>query len=147
MINKLLRISTQLTLLAIVIVVLMQIIFRYALNQPLVWSEEVARLLFIWLVFLGSALALQEQKHLTVEYFFDKFSEKWKKHIIKLQQIIIIVFLLAVIYGGVLIVSSTISMILPGSQIPMFFYHIALPVAGTLMIFLLFTKHEKKRGG
>jgi len=47
--------------------VLTGVFFRYALNSPLYWAEEAARLLLIWLSFVGAALAFQRNQHLAMD--------------------------------------------------------------------------------
>ena len=44
-----------------------QVIFRYALNDPLAWSDELARYLFIWASFLGWIIAARRRSHLSVD--------------------------------------------------------------------------------
>ncbi|HTU02099.1 MAG TPA: TRAP transporter small permease subunit, partial [Candidatus Sulfotelmatobacter sp.] len=44
----------------LLLVVGLQIFARYALNHSLFWSEELARYLFIYLVFLGAAMVLRQ---------------------------------------------------------------------------------------
>jgi hypothetical protein len=44
------------TLLAACLLAVVQVFFRYVLNNSLPWPEEVARLGFVWVVFLGMAL-------------------------------------------------------------------------------------------
>jgi TRAP-type C4-dicarboxylate transport system permease small subunit len=46
--------------------VLAQVVFRYALNDPLTWSEELARYLFIWCAFLGWIIASRRGSHLAI---------------------------------------------------------------------------------
>jgi len=41
------------------IIVLLQVIYRYILTEPLHWSEEMARYLFVWLSLLGATLAFR----------------------------------------------------------------------------------------
>lgn len=41
----------------------LQIVFRYVLEKPLAWSEELARFAFTWVSFLAAALALDKQMH------------------------------------------------------------------------------------
>ncbi|MEJ2134846.1 MAG: TRAP transporter small permease subunit [Desulfofustis sp.] len=43
--------------LVMVISILLQVFFRYVMNAPLYWSEEIARYAFVWLVFIGAAIA------------------------------------------------------------------------------------------
>ena len=40
------------------------VIFRYALDNPLVWTDELASILFLWLAMLGSVIALQRSEHM-----------------------------------------------------------------------------------
>ncbi len=51
--------------------VLAQVVCRYLLNSPLVWSEELARLLFVWVAMLAWSLASRRRSHIAVAYFAD----------------------------------------------------------------------------
>jgi TRAP-type C4-dicarboxylate transport system permease small subunit len=50
--------------LAEVVVLLVGVTWRYALHQPLVWSDELASILFLWLAMLGSVVAFQRGEHM-----------------------------------------------------------------------------------
>ncbi|MFZ1431224.1 MAG: TRAP transporter large permease subunit [Geminicoccaceae bacterium] len=47
-----------------VVVLLVGVIWRYALHHPLVWSDELASILFVWLAMLGSVVALRRGEHM-----------------------------------------------------------------------------------
>jgi len=46
--------------------VLAQVVFRYVFNDPLVWSDELARYLFVWTAFLGWIVAARRRSHLAI---------------------------------------------------------------------------------
>jgi TRAP-type C4-dicarboxylate transport system permease small subunit len=46
--------------------VLAQVVFRYFLGSPLVWSDELGRYLFVWCAFLGWIVAARRRSHLAV---------------------------------------------------------------------------------
>ncbi|MFO1305739.1 MAG: TRAP transporter small permease [Burkholderiales bacterium] len=52
--------------------VLVQVVFRYAFNSPLTWSEELARYLFIWCAFLGWVVASRRNSHLAMTFVMDR---------------------------------------------------------------------------
>lgn len=52
--------------------VLAQVVFRYALNSPLTWSEELARYLFIWCAFLGWIIASRRHSHLAMSFVVER---------------------------------------------------------------------------
>jgi TRAP-type C4-dicarboxylate transport system permease small subunit len=52
--------------------VLAQVVFRYFLGDPLVWSDELARYLFVWCAFLGWIVAARRRSHLRVAVAHDR---------------------------------------------------------------------------
>ena len=46
-----------------VIIVFTQVIFRFFIQQPLSWSEEVARYVFVWIIWIGAAVVVRENGH------------------------------------------------------------------------------------
>jgi TRAP-type C4-dicarboxylate transport system permease small subunit len=56
----------------ILLLVLAQVVFRYALNDPLTWSEELARYLFIWCAFLGWIIASRRRSHLSIAFVAER---------------------------------------------------------------------------
>ena len=59
-----------------IVVVSMQIASRYLLDASLIWSEEVARLLFICMVFVGAALLARRREHLAVTALVDLLPDR-----------------------------------------------------------------------
>jgi len=45
------------------------------------WTEEVSRILFIWITFVGAYIALKMHSHISVETFFKRFTPKTQEKI------------------------------------------------------------------
>src|ERR1700739_2411435 len=58
-VGMLVEVSGAVLVAAEVVVLLMGVIWRYVLHTPLVWSDELASILFLWLAMLGSIVALR----------------------------------------------------------------------------------------
>ena len=56
--------------------VLAGVVFRYFLGDPLVWSDELARYLFIWCSLLGWVIAARKRSHLSVSIIADGLRPK-----------------------------------------------------------------------
>lgn len=67
LIDRLVEAVSVATLLAACLLAVVQVFFRYILNNSLPWPEEVARLGFVWVVFLGMALAVNRDAHLRID--------------------------------------------------------------------------------
>ncbi len=57
-------------------VVFLQVLSRYLFDASLIWSEEVARLFFIALIFVGAAVLARRREHLTVTVFTDLLPDR-----------------------------------------------------------------------
>lgn len=63
----LLRALLVLCLAAMVVLVFGNVVLRYAFNSGITVSEELSRLLFVWMTFLGAIIGLRERAHLGVD--------------------------------------------------------------------------------
>lgn len=61
---------------AIATLVCVAVLFRYALNDPLTWSEELILLLFGWMIFLGIANAFHARTHIIIDVMV-LFAPRW----------------------------------------------------------------------
>lgn len=51
----------------IVTLTLAQIVFRYFFDSPILWSEELSRLMVVWMTFIGAAVVCWQGRHLSVD--------------------------------------------------------------------------------
>ena len=58
--------------------VLLQVFSRHILNISFSFTEELARFLLIWLTILGSSYLNAKKEHLSMDYFYTKFSKNIK---------------------------------------------------------------------
>ncbi|WLR95565.1 TRAP transporter small permease [Shinella zoogloeoides] len=52
---------------AMVVLVFGNVVLRYAFNTGITYSEELSRMFFVWLTFLGAVVAMREHGHLGVD--------------------------------------------------------------------------------
>lgn len=56
-----------LCLAVMVVLVFGNVVLRYVFNSGISFSEEIARLLFVWLTFIGAVVAMRDQAHLGLD--------------------------------------------------------------------------------
>ena len=86
-----------------VILTFLQVVFRYALKQPLSWSEEGARYLFMWATYMGASVAFYEGKHINATLFTDLFGSRGKAALLFLADLFCLWFLLVFTYQGFIV--------------------------------------------
>lgn len=74
-----LEVVIVLCLAVMAILVFGNVVLRYAFNSGIAISEELARLLFVWLIFLGAILASAQHAHIGVDTLVKKLPSFWKK--------------------------------------------------------------------
>ncbi|MDK2801012.1 MAG: hypothetical protein PWQ70_2631 [Clostridiales bacterium] len=57
------------------VVLLVQVISRYCFGFPLIWSEELARYLLIWVTFIGLGYGIRQKCHIEMEYFYNRMPQ------------------------------------------------------------------------
>ena len=95
---------------AMTVLVITNVILRYAFNSGLTWSEEAARFLFIWTTFLG-ALLVNDQgihgNHMRMDFIIEKFHGIPRKAIEIVTMLIILFLLVMLLIGSIHLVTST----------------------------------------
>lgn len=59
-------------LVSVCVVLILQVFFRFVLNSPLIWSEELARYLFIWLTMLGLSYNVRTDNNISMTLLVSK---------------------------------------------------------------------------
>ena len=123
--------------LTIVVLTLVQVFARYVFNSPLLWSEELARLLLVWVVFLGAAVVCWDGRHLNVDTFFVRAPPRLR-FVLRAANALIALFFLAVLAWSSWPLIELEWIINMGSiPISMSFVRIPALVGGGLMIMFI----------
>jgi tripartite ATP-independent transporter DctM subunit len=59
-----------------VIILFVGIVARGVFHRPIIWSDELASILFLWLAMLGSAIAVQRSAHMRLTFFTSYLSPR-----------------------------------------------------------------------
>tara|TARA_R110001606_G_scaffold169067_6_gene313958 strand:+ start:1542 stop:2159 length:618 start_codon:yes stop_codon:yes gene_type:complete len=67
---------------------------------PQAWMGDLSKILFAWVIFLGSDVAMNVGRHIGVEFFEERLPILWRKRIAQLWSILIVAFLSFITYYG-----------------------------------------------
>jgi TRAP-type C4-dicarboxylate transport system permease small subunit len=62
--GMLVEIPAALLVVAEIVILFAGVVARYGLHSPLIWSDELASILFLWLAMLGAAVAFRRAEHM-----------------------------------------------------------------------------------
>jgi TRAP-type C4-dicarboxylate transport system permease small subunit len=125
--------TAALVLLFMAGIVALQIFCRYVLNRPLFWPEEMSVFLFVWLIWVGGATGMREERQIRVDFFEQFFPERLKNFFTLFNTVLSIVYMILVVFYGVKV--AVIQMTAEYDSLPFsrgVLYSVA-PIVGTLM--------------
>jgi TRAP-type C4-dicarboxylate transport system permease small subunit len=123
-------------LVAMAAVVFIQVFFRYVLDAALPWPEEIARILIVWLSFLGAYMAMRERKHIGFGVLVEKLPRRFQLLVSLIGKVFVILFLLVVVKEGERFVREHVDIPMPYTDVSTgWVVYSVFPVAGALMLF------------
>lgn len=135
--HKLLSRLLVATVAILVVPVTMQIVSRYtALIPSYIWTEELSRFMFIWMVMLGAMVAVREGTHFEVDVW-PELSVRAAARLRIVSNILVLVFALVFIYWGIQFVRFGWEQESELAELPMPFIFFAWPVAGLTWVLFL----------
>ena len=132
-----LRLVIALLLAAMVILIFGNVVMRYALNSGITMSEELSRLAFVWLIFLGAALALRDHAHIGIDTLIRSLPPKAAKACVLVGYALMLVACVLLIQGGLEQARLTWSAVTPAAGISMAWFMIPVVVFSVTALLIL----------
>jgi TRAP-type C4-dicarboxylate transport system permease small subunit len=121
----------------LVIPVSLQIFSRYtALIPAYIWTEELARFLFVWTIMIGAMIGVRESTHFEVDVWPD-LSARPAALARLLGRLGVLVVALVFVWGGIEFTQFAWNRISELAELPLWLIHIAWPVTGVTWIVFL----------
>lgn len=130
--ERLLLVLGGVTVVGFVFTVFTDVIFR-TFFSPIVWMEEVSRLLYMWSIFLGSAVAFRHGAHFKIDILHFK-NPIVRRTLAVLAYLLSVIFVVVLLYFGYqFALQGIVKKSLP-SGIPLIVYRMSFPVSGAFML-------------
>jgi TRAP-type C4-dicarboxylate transport system permease small subunit len=117
----------------LLVVLFLQVFTRYVLNDPLSWTEEVARYTYVYIVFLGSAAAISHRTHVGIDFVVKSLPMRAQWLVAFAMNVLILFTLANLLYWGYRAALRQWTLPLVVLDIPYTWVYIVVPVAAALM--------------
>jgi C4-dicarboxylate transporter, DctQ subunit len=129
-----------LVLLFITLSIFVDVVLRYFFSSPTIWVTEVSTYLFLYLIFLGTAYALQQGTHIRVTFLLEHLNLKLKRIISIFTSLFAMIFTAVLLWQSSLMTWSAFSQHWTSPTMlnaPMTYVYVAM-VIGSLMLLVTF---------
>jgi TRAP-type transport system small permease protein len=113
---------------------LAQVVSRYVLGEPLIWSEEVIRYALIWTVFLGAGVAIKKGMLAAVEVVSQLAPAALRKVLVGFSIVICCAFWAVLLVYGIFILDAVQGMSSGALEMPMPLVYLAIPVGAGIAL-------------
>jgi TRAP-type transport system small permease protein len=132
---------------AMVADVSMQILFRYLVRDAPTWTEELARFLFTWQIFLAAAVGFGRGSHIVVDILVAAVPESLRRWMLISSSILVLAFLVVLGWQGTNMVSMTSNMKSSAMELNMGVVYASLPVSAVISaVYVLLRLIDTVRG-
>ncbi|WP_152657205.1 TRAP transporter small permease [Oceanobacillus sp. CFH 90083] len=139
---------TAIILMVILAVTFANVVGRYIANSPIFWSDELNTNLFVWLTFLGSAIAVSTNEHMSISFFFNKLPTKLQMILKYVGIIITIITFCYLVVQGVMATMALKDQRLSSLPFSRAWSFAPIPIGFSVMIYFLIIKNVfKNKGG
>lgn len=119
---------------AIAIVVTAHVFFRYVLNSPLGWSDELSRYLMVWLGFFAAPVVLDAKGFTAVEDLQSHLSGCGRRIVRVMVWLFVIAFLVCLLWQGGLLAWSARGQVASSMPLPISWVYAAVPIGTAAML-------------
>jgi TRAP-type C4-dicarboxylate transport system permease small subunit len=110
------------------------VIGRYVFSHSIIFSEEVSRILFVWVVFLGAAIIIKDNGHVSVDLLSSKLKGKASGKVLDIIIGIAGFLFIGIVFAGGLVLAGTMNMYSSATLgIPMGYVYWAIPIGSGIM--------------
>jgi len=135
--DRVIEYATAIALLADVIVVGLQVVSRLVMNSPIPWTEEIARVLMIWLMFFGGVVALRRGQHTRITAVIRTLRPENCVAVELGVNLIVFVFFGILAYQAYELILVSMKELLPASEISGAFVGAPMPICVLWMMWYL----------
>jgi TRAP-type transport system small permease protein len=131
------RVTSAFCLVAMSVVVcdvLFGIVARAVMTQPPVWTEELARYLFVWVTFLGATAIYPTGENIVVDLILRIVPPRAIRYLSVFAHVIVGVTAIFMVTQGIAIIERTMAQRSSVMQVPFGLIYSAIPISGAILI-------------
>jgi TRAP-type C4-dicarboxylate transport system permease small subunit len=104
-----------------------QVVTRYVFNSPLPWSEELGRVIFSWIVFIGTSIGVKRGAHMGMHFIVELAPPKVRAFVAKTGPLFAAVFFFIILIEGIKVAYLVSASQTPAMEISQGWQYAAIP--------------------
>ena len=128
--------GTTICAMAITVIVILGVVFRYLFNDPLSWYEEASKYLLVWVTFFAAPIVLKSKGYASVSIFLKILPAKLRVINSIILSFLLLIFMTALLVYGANIAWNARTQTPFSMDFSFFFIYLSIPLGSALMLLI-----------
>jgi TRAP-type transport system small permease protein len=118
-------------------VLIFEVFLRYVVGSSMEWTDEISRLLLIWMTFTGIGLVILERKEIFAQVFTQKLSPRARKKWSRFIDLLVLAFNIFLVIFGVQMTHFSWDIKTESMELPFSYFYVSIPIGAALAVYYL----------
>ncbi|MBP1716161.1 MAG: transporter small permease [Deltaproteobacteria bacterium] len=118
-------------------VLIAEVFLRYVAGSSMEWTDEISRLLLVWMTFTGIGLVILERKEIIAQVFTQWLSPQAKKNWSRSMDLLVLVFNIFLVIFGLQMTHFSWDIKTESLELPFSYFYVSIPLGAILAVYYL----------
>jgi TRAP-type C4-dicarboxylate transport system permease small subunit len=118
-------------------VLIAEVFLRYVAGSSMEWTDEISRLLLVWMTFTGIGLVILERKEIFAQVFTQWLSPQAKKNWSRFLDLLVLVFNIFLVIFGLQMTHFSWDIKTESLELPFSYFYVSIPLGAILAVYYL----------
>lgn len=128
-------------------VLILEVLLRYVVGSSMEWTDEISRLLLVWMTFTGIGLVILEKKEIFAQVFTQKISPQVRKKWSRFLDLLALVFNIFLVIFGLQMTHFSWDIKSESLELPFSFFYVSIPLGAALAVYYLVRRFRSEQSG
>ncbi len=128
------------------LVLIVEVVFRYILGASMEWTDEVSRILLVWMTFTGMSWVIRDRKEIVCEAFGQKMSARMQRYWSLGIDLLVLAFNVFLLVYGIKMTRFSWDIRTESLELPFSLFYVSIPIGCLLSAFMLWKRIKQNLG-
>ncbi len=119
------------------LILIVEVVFRYILGSSMEWTDEISRILLVWMTFTGMGWVIRDRKEIVCEAFGQKMSARVQKYWSLGIDLLVFAFNVFLLVYGIKMTRFSWDIRTESLDLPFSLFYVSIPIGCLLSVFML----------
>ena len=125
------------------LILIVEVVFRYLLGSSMEWTDEISRILLVWMTFTGMGWVIRDKKEIICHAFGQKLPRQVQRYWSLGVDILVLVFNFFLLVYGIKMTGFSLEIHTESLELPFSLFYVSIPIGCIATIFMLWKRIKK----